>query len=54
MSTLLHKESDEKFEAELAGKTPLEQLKILAQKMAQRNKVLKNYLLHLIQHKHQI
>ena len=38
---LLQKENDEKFEAELAGKTPLEQLKILAQKMAQRNKVLK-------------
>jgi transposase len=38
---LLNRESDEKFEAELAGKTPLEQLKILAQKMAQRNKVLK-------------
>jgi transposase len=38
---LLQKEDDEKFEADLAGKTPLEQLKILARKMAQRNKVLK-------------
>jgi transcriptional antiterminator len=38
---LLQKESDEKFEAELSGKTPLEQLKILSQKMAQRDKVLK-------------
>jgi transposase len=40
-SRLLQKENDEKFEAELAGKTPLEQLKILAQKMAERDKVLK-------------
>jgi transposase len=38
---LFQKESDEKFEAELADKTPLEQLKILSRKMAQRNKVLK-------------
>jgi transposase len=40
-STLLQKENNEKFEAELAYKTPLEQLKIPAQKMAQRDKVLK-------------
>jgi transcriptional antiterminator len=40
-SRLLQKENDEKFEAELANKTELEQLKILAQKMAQRDKVLK-------------
>jgi transposase len=38
---LLQKENDEKFEAELAGKTPIEQLKILALKMAERDKVLK-------------
>ena len=39
--TLFQREFDEKFEAELADKTPLEQLKILAQKMAQRSKVVK-------------
>ena len=38
---LLQKENDEKFEAELAGKTPLEELKILSRKMAQRSKLLK-------------
>jgi hypothetical protein len=37
----LQKESDERFEAKLVGKTPLEQLKILSQKMAERNKVMK-------------
>ena len=40
-SRLLQKENDEKFEAELADKTSLEQLKILARKMAERDKVLK-------------
>jgi transcriptional antiterminator len=38
---LLQKDPDEKFEAELADKSPLEQLKILSQKMAEHNKVLK-------------
>jgi hypothetical protein len=38
---LLQRESDEKFEAELSGKTPLEQLKILSRKMSERSKVLK-------------
>jgi transposase len=37
---LLNRESDEKVETELAGKTPLEQLKILSEKMTERNKVL--------------
>jgi len=38
---LLRKEVDEKFEAELEGKSLLEQLKILSRKMAERNKLLK-------------
>jgi hypothetical protein len=38
---LFNKEADKKFEAELAGKTPLEQLKIRSRKMAESNKLLK-------------
>lgn len=38
---LLQKENDEKFETELVGKTPLEQLKVLSRKVAERGKLLK-------------
>jgi hypothetical protein len=49
-SRLLQKENDEKFDVELAGKTSLEQLKILAQKRAQHSilRKMREYYHHQI------